>query len=727
ENGDGAVGDGTTDLRTSPLQVGVGRKWIAVGTGHGTSCGLDTAGAIHCWGAGLSGELGDGGSVGSLAFVPIVSAERFQDVGVGWAFACGLTLGGDIHCWGRDHGSASFPQTPTLPHSISGSLRFTRMALGISVVCGVDMNGDVWCSGNGSAGQLGNGTRGRSATFVHAALPSPAVDIVVGGLHTCALLANSEMHCWGINALGAGVQESLRPLRVNFGGGPPGPAVRLEAYGTTTLDSVSAGSLVEGDHRVRAVDATGLVVPNVTVTFTPSAGSSASPGTMVTNAEGLAGNFLWRASVTPGLNSLTASIPGASPVVFTARGLVPGPPATMSCSPFFACAQAGPVNGFTNVPSVGARVRDAAGLVVAGVSVTITSNGTGNRTIPPLPVTLLTDVDGVAGITSWRLDSLVRTDTIIFTAAGLAGSPDTAIATGFPLAPARLSTMFPAASLAGLAITPAPTVEVQDIYGNRVTTTSNLVTLSLSDTPSNGVFGGTIAVPAVSGVATFGDLVPNVAGSYTVNAFAAGLAGASTNFLATGISVFPDFVNLVPGGQQQLIPSFIGVAAGAVTWSSTNASVASVDNTGLVTAISQGTTTITATYVSDPRATFDVAVTVGPPVAPTITIQSITQSGTGLPVALNNVSGSIDVSLGLQANGNMITGTSLFLDSVQVVTQAGAATLLTLNTAATHPGGALVHCNGPHQLDARVFYTGGPPGGVVSNSLALTFNNPGSC
>ena len=67
----GAVGDGTSDHRSSPTAVAgaLTFKRISSGTGHG--CGVTTADAIYCWGENDNGELGDGTTAPRLAPVPV--------------------------------------------------------------------------------------------------------------------------------------------------------------------------------------------------------------------------------------------------------------------------------------------------------------------------------------------------------------------------------------------------------------------------------------------------------------------------------------------------------------------------------------------------------------------------------------------------------------------------------------------------------------------------------
>jgi hypothetical protein len=100
----------------------------------------------------------------------------------------------------------------------------------------------------------------------------------------------------------------------------------------------------------------------------------------------------------------------------------------------------------------------------------------------------------------------------------------------------------PTAATAGATISPAVTVAVEDSNGNTVTNDSSTVTLTLS----SGTFAGgsnTATASAANGVATFGSLVINTAGSYTLAASDASLTGTTSNAftISAATSIFVDF------------------------------------------------------------------------------------------------------------------------------------------------------------------------------------------
>jgi hypothetical protein len=76
---------------------------------------------------------------------------------------------------------------------------------------------------------------------------------------------------------------------------------------------------------VRVTDASSAPVPNAAVTFAVTAGGgSVTGGTATTNAAGVAQLGAWTLGASPGVNRLTATVAGGSPVTFTDTALAAG-------------------------------------------------------------------------------------------------------------------------------------------------------------------------------------------------------------------------------------------------------------------------------------------------------------------------------------------------------------------------------------------------------------------
>jgi alpha-tubulin suppressor-like RCC1 family protein len=95
----------------------------------------------------------------------------------------------------------------------SAPLVTPQISAGYYHTCVLVQNGGVKCWGRNAEGQLGYGDtthRGDNAGEMGASLPyvalgtgRTAVSLISGGYHNCAILDNGSVKCWGYNAYGA--------------------------------------------------------------------------------------------------------------------------------------------------------------------------------------------------------------------------------------------------------------------------------------------------------------------------------------------------------------------------------------------------------------------------------------------------------------------------------------------------------------------------------------------
>jgi hypothetical protein len=630
EGSGGALGTGATSNTTTPTRVSGTQRFVQVSTGEASTCAVAISGAVYCWGLNTENELGNGGGAASAVPIAAATSARFGYVGVGARHACGLNTDGAALCWGSAIGARGAPggtvPTPTLA---PGNVSFVALSVGRAHQCAVTSTGDAYCWGDNSEGQLGQGTSsGGSAQPLRVSRLPAVVEIRAGGNHSCASTVAGDIYCWGFNLsgeLGAGSRFAMSPypILVNLTASAPGvPTVIVPAV-STSLDSASTGSILPKGPKVRVTDAAGLGVPNVAVTWTVvGGGGSVSGAATVTDDAGFASPGAWRLGGFVGPNTITANAPGlgGTPVTFTAKGVAPGPPVRIGC---FVCSLSPPgpsllvgrdiVLDIPVLPSV--RVTDAAGLAVPGVSVTITRNHAGGLVLPSPGGTTFTNADGVVALTRWVLDTIAGVDSVRFAASGLVGSPVIVAVTAEPDEPARLRFLTsPSDTRVGETMTPAVRVVVEDRYGNRVES-AGFVTLSTPITPDGGNLMGAITRPTVDGIATFDDLVPTVAGRYSLLAsFDTLTSSQQPAFFASGITLAPTAVTIKVDATLALSVTVTlppGVST-AVTFESSNTGVATVDTNGQVTGVAPGIATITARAVADPGVLATMVVTVTP-------------------------------------------------------------------------------------------------------------------
>ena len=84
----------------------------------------------------------------------------------------------------------------------AAALTLPIVAAGGGHTCSVMADQSVWCWGQNTTGQLGNGTVADSTVPVPVAGLPPAVAVAGGHDHTCAIDTSQQVWCWGANAFG---------------------------------------------------------------------------------------------------------------------------------------------------------------------------------------------------------------------------------------------------------------------------------------------------------------------------------------------------------------------------------------------------------------------------------------------------------------------------------------------------------------------------------------------
>jgi uncharacterized repeat protein (TIGR03803 family) len=197
----------------------------------------------------------------------------------------------------------------------------------------------------------------------------------------------------------------------------------------------------------------------------------------------------------------------------------------------FPAAPPAAVAGAVLSPAVTVDVEDANGNVVTTDNSTVTLAIASGPTGGTLGGTVsATAVDGVATFSNLSLSApgaytLTASDAAL-TSATSASFTITPLPAGVPAALAFAAT--PTTGFAGVALTPAVIVSVEDGGGNVVSTDNSTVTLAIASGPSGAALGGTVSATAVNGVATFSNLSLNDAGDYTLTATDGALTAATS-------------------------------------------------------------------------------------------------------------------------------------------------------------------------------------------------------
>jgi len=398
--------------------------------------------------------------------------------------------------------------------------------------------------------------------------------------------------------------------------------VTLPPVATVTFGSPTASVVVGRTTTLSPIlkDASGNVLTGRVVTW------ASSSGNVTVSSAGVA------SGVTIGSSTVTATSEGKSGTIVV--NVTPIPVGTVTVAPPTPSVLVGQTTPLT------ATVKDENGTVVTDRPVTWTTGTAATATVSSSGV-----VTGVAP----------GTVTITATAEGKSGS-STVTVTAVPVGTVTVS---PSNIPLVVSQSATPTVTLRDVNGLIVT---------------NRVVTWATNAPAIATVSSAGLITGVGAGQATITATSEGKSGSTTVSVTAApvntITLAPPSPSVVIGQTVTLVATLKDVSGNVLTgrplsWNSLNTGIATVSQTGVVTAVAIGTATITATVDGKTgSATINVipvpvaTVTVTPPTASITTLQTATLSAT-----MKDANGNV-------LNGRVVSWTSSN-PVVATVSQAG--------------------------------------------------------
>ncbi|MEX0899224.1 MAG: IPT/TIG domain-containing protein [Gammaproteobacteria bacterium] len=485
------------------------------------------------------------------------------------------------------------------------------------------------------------------------------------------------------------------------------------AYGTHPANT-AAGNTITPAVTVRVLDAFDNLVANSAASVSLAIGNNPGGGVLGGNATTNAVNgvasfnslFINAAGTGYTLSAVSGGLTGATSNAFN---ITVGSPSKLG----FVVQPSNAALMATLTPSVQVAVQDSLGNTItastAAISLVIASNPGGGEL---LGTTTVAAINGVATFSNLAIDRTGNGYTLQANSSGLASG----FSTGFNIVagpPAQLSfAQQPMNTAANTAMTPWPSVQVQDAAGNPVAYTGT-VTIALGNPGGTcgGALSGTLSVAAVGGVATFDSLQVSANGTgCTLVASSGALTAATSNafdvlapgFNFTGVS--PDTGPSVGGTIVQISGSGFGAQGGRyqvifgtanpappVTATRLNNNALTVDTPahppGLVNVIVidtftggtralQGVFTYTsATPVKLRFGTQPTDIVAGSPIAPSVTVEVLDVN--------NNVVNNATHSIAIAFASNLPGGTLLGTTAVNAVNGVATFTNLSVNKVGT--------------------------------------------
>jgi alpha-tubulin suppressor-like RCC1 family protein len=228
------MGDDAGEMALLPVvNLGTGRTATAITTGYGYySCALLDNASVKCWGLNGAGQLGidtstqmgaSTGSMAQLTGINLGTGRTATAISAGESHTCALLDNASVKCWGKNNSGHLGIDNITQMGDDAGEMALlpvvnlgtgrtaTAISAGYDHTCALLDNASVKCWGLNTNGQLGidNATQMGASTGSMAVLPvvnlgtgRTATAISAGIFHSCAQLDNASVKCWGNNNYG---------------------------------------------------------------------------------------------------------------------------------------------------------------------------------------------------------------------------------------------------------------------------------------------------------------------------------------------------------------------------------------------------------------------------------------------------------------------------------------------------------------------------------------------
>ncbi len=222
--GSGQLGQGERANSANPVAIATLDNIASIASGFYHACVLTEENTVYCWGENHRGQLGQGDTEDQLTPQLIPDLENITQLDSGWHHSCALNTNGSLKCWGVNgnlqlgNASSAQSETPTQVSGLESGVR--QVSVNRYHGCALLETSQAMCWGYNKHGQLGDSTNTQRSTPVFVLESegesftrlTSVIKVATAGFHSCALLSDETMKCWGYGRygqLGDGTSENM--------------------------------------------------------------------------------------------------------------------------------------------------------------------------------------------------------------------------------------------------------------------------------------------------------------------------------------------------------------------------------------------------------------------------------------------------------------------------------------------------------------------------------------
>jgi alpha-tubulin suppressor-like RCC1 family protein len=208
-NGQGQLGNNDVNATSSPVQVGALSVWYQVSAGRNHAGAVKTNNTLWTWGYNNNGELGDNTVVRRSSPVQIGALTNWSQVSSGRNHKAAVKTDGTMWSWGNNNRGQLGDNTTvnkSSPVQVGALTNWLKVSLPSEALryraAAVKTNGTAWGWGLNSAGGIGDNTTITRSSPVQVGALTNWDSISAGGYHTAAVKTNGTLWSWGFNGAG---------------------------------------------------------------------------------------------------------------------------------------------------------------------------------------------------------------------------------------------------------------------------------------------------------------------------------------------------------------------------------------------------------------------------------------------------------------------------------------------------------------------------------------------